>query len=724
MIIKELRICNFLVFPGEQVLEFPTEQDTNLIVILAPNNTGKTNVIRALKFLFYGHLPDCSDLTAYRLIYDGARGATRIGAEVSGWVEVRLELDGEELTLRRTVKTRRQSKDQFTTAEVMFTKVLREGKLRLILDSDGIYQAKIRTMVPEQLFDAFYFKGEPLDGKLLGGVGAIRASLASFLHEDRWGEVEEAAEAVRQQYTRDLGRLNARNDEYNELLGEEDLVRNYLLKEQEKLRKAKQDLEEATAQFNDATSRLQELGSGSEAEKLVAQLRDARAKLDAAKRARERADAEIARLVGASRGIPFLLGALPSARRILAQLQEENILPSDVSERFVNRVLSTRCCICGREHDEQTRKAWTQYKEKTLSVDLNRGLSDLLSAVQDDHMNSYARQSQETAKRLKAAMEARGKALEYVAKNEVAGADIEKRLQNSPIEEIRALTQQVRQEANSREQLNGEIARLEDSINLTQKNLRNLKEKLEKARPPGAMAQKEKAIQAARMRAEKLRLLIQQSREVLNRSFHELLQQSVSEYYDRAAYDGSKARINRATLLPAIEANGQVHGNLGGGQSQLLALAYIVSLSRLRKSLHSQMKALGVGFGKVDDQSFFLDSPFNHVSQHYAHAVARFLEGNARQVVLLLARHQWNLVREVLEEARPHILVFEPRTFKEDIPARRARMPCGRRIVNVGTGAPDAMRDTWCLGAGCIRAGKRERCRGSCAGRIRSGSSR
>jgi hypothetical protein len=24
---------------------------------VAPNNTGKTNVIRALKFIFYGHLP-------------------------------------------------------------------------------------------------------------------------------------------------------------------------------------------------------------------------------------------------------------------------------------------------------------------------------------------------------------------------------------------------------------------------------------------------------------------------------------------------------------------------------------------------------------------------------------------------------------------------------------------------------------------------------------------
>ena len=52
MLIKELRVCDFLVFPGEQCIEVPTAQDSNLVVILAPNNTGKTNIIRALKFFF------------------------------------------------------------------------------------------------------------------------------------------------------------------------------------------------------------------------------------------------------------------------------------------------------------------------------------------------------------------------------------------------------------------------------------------------------------------------------------------------------------------------------------------------------------------------------------------------------------------------------------------------------------------------------------------------
>jgi len=207
MLIKELRICDFLVFPGEQVIELPTEGESNLVVILAPNNTGKTNVIRALKFLFYGHLPDCTEATAWRLIHDGTRASAEVRSAVTGWVELTLDIEGEELSLRRTIHTHKQGKNDWMHPRITLCRVTRLPKLRLELDPDGLYQTKLRTMVPEELFDAFYFRGEPLDGKLLGGVTAIRQSLASFLHEDRWQEVEEAAEAVRHQYTRELSRL-------------------------------------------------------------------------------------------------------------------------------------------------------------------------------------------------------------------------------------------------------------------------------------------------------------------------------------------------------------------------------------------------------------------------------------------------------------------------------------------------------------------------------------
>lgn len=677
MIINEIRISDFLVFAGEQVLSLPTEKDNNLVVVLAANNTGKTNIIRALKFLFYEFLPDCTEVTSYRLIHDGARAAAKVGTVLTGWVQVTLDINGKPLTLRRSVKSRKQGTEQWSPGEISFRSVENMGRegIRLVLDDDGIYQTKISTMVPEALFDAFYFKGEPLDGKLLGGVNAIRESLASFLHEDRWEEAQVAVEKVRQYFHQQLGRLNEQNSEYTKLLNQGELFRNHLLAEQEKLKKKRAQHQELVTQFDAATVRLQELGTGSDSEKCVVQLRKFRAKLDSARSQHEKADASIVRLVGASRGLPFLLGAIPTARRILKQMQEDNILPADISEPFVNRVLAAKCCVCGHLHDDQTRAAWTRYKEKTMSVDLNRGLGDLLNAVEDVSSRSYAHQSQAGATLLAAARETSASALKEIETLQKSVADLEKTLLDSPLEEIRVLTQKLRTLASQRDQINGEIAQLEDNNKRVEANLKVHKDNLHKARPSGALAQKEISLRFARERADKLRVLIQESRDVLKRSFHDVLQQSVSEYYDQSSTDNSKARINKSTLLPAIEVNGQVHGNLGGGQSQLLALAYIVSLSRLRKSLHIQMQKLGIGYGRVDDQSFILDSPFNHVTQHYAGAMVKFLEGNARQVVLLVAGTQWNLVRPMIEPAADRILAFKYHTLKEKISEMKKKDP-------------------------------------------------
>ena len=132
MIIKELRLCNFLVFPGEQELAFPTEGESNLVVILAPNNTGKTSVIRALKFLFYGHLPDCTEATAYRLINDRERARTAVMAEASGWVEITIVRDEEDIHVRRSIRARKAGKDQWQPPEISLFRVERAAKTWLI----------------------------------------------------------------------------------------------------------------------------------------------------------------------------------------------------------------------------------------------------------------------------------------------------------------------------------------------------------------------------------------------------------------------------------------------------------------------------------------------------------------------------------------------------------------------------------------------------------------
>ncbi len=185
MILKRLSLRNFLVFYGEQRFDFPADRDRNLVLILANNNTGKTCIIQALRFLFYGDISRSSDgqqsgdasVVNDRAVHEAAPGET-----VAAHVELTLEIDGKELTYRRSIATSKTAGGD-RTSERAYLERKNEHERTYVGDSSaGAFQAGISRMVPKGLFDAFYFQGEPLNGRLLEGVGAIQGALSGIIH--------------------------------------------------------------------------------------------------------------------------------------------------------------------------------------------------------------------------------------------------------------------------------------------------------------------------------------------------------------------------------------------------------------------------------------------------------------------------------------------------------------------------------------------------------------
>ncbi len=83
MIIRALEVYNFLRFFYTSTLDLSATKDTEsaLALILAPNDSGKTSVMGALEFLFYGTVEGKGgDATLAALVNDEAvvhRGARR-----------------------------------------------------------------------------------------------------------------------------------------------------------------------------------------------------------------------------------------------------------------------------------------------------------------------------------------------------------------------------------------------------------------------------------------------------------------------------------------------------------------------------------------------------------------------------------------------------------------------------------------------------------------------
>ncbi len=315
----------------------------------------------------------------------------------------------------------------------------------------------------------------------------------------------------------------------------------------------------------------------------------------------------------------------------------------------MERVVGMKTCICGNNHTEETRSAWNAYLDKTLKADVGTKLATLSARVDANAPNCIQANVAEMAKRLRSARDRSEVAV--VGKHSANGAIaiITQRINESPVEELRQLE-------SDRQRFVRLVKASEDGLTSLQADLRALSATLKKTKDERAkikidpdVERRVRELERYQSSADSLAEFVENAIDALRRQFHRNLELAMTEMYDDHVTDGTFAHINKQTLLPSIMQNGRQVTNLGGGQSQLLGLAYITSIARLRSALHSGMKKLGINLGVVGEQVFVLDCPFSGMEQHYIEAAIVGLRAAARQTIFLLHGSQWLAAKHLLE---------------------------------------------------------------------------
>tara|TARA_A200000113_G_scaffold30381_1_gene25318 strand:- start:820 stop:2865 length:2046 start_codon:yes stop_codon:yes gene_type:complete len=141
MKIKSLELENFRAFRGKHRIDFSCSNDKNFTIIVAENEVGKSTLLNALVWCFYGELTHDTD-RPQDLIHDDAENR-------SLYVEVTVEEDGEEFIFRRFLDKK-------------------DTKLKAWKAEDGdnqryhLPESLINTLLPKQLRNYFLFSGEEL----------------------------------------------------------------------------------------------------------------------------------------------------------------------------------------------------------------------------------------------------------------------------------------------------------------------------------------------------------------------------------------------------------------------------------------------------------------------------------------------------------------------------------------------------------------------------------
>ena len=501
MLIRKITLKNFLTLYGEQTIQFPEASGHSTAVILGPNNSGKSSFVKALQFLLHARLPGCNEETAWLLINNRHREETGIKAEINASVTATFAFGGNELTIRRTVRSRRTgtSEDSFGDAEITFSYLQStQTNSKFVSDSDHTIQRKISVLCPDTLLEAFFFSGEPLDGKLLKGVQQVRESLEEYLSIRQWRDAAEAARELRTHYAGEKQKLAQKNRELDTFLRDEaqlqtriDEKRRSKTQTEATLLDLREALEAKQAAILGIANQTQMRTDVEERDRLNVQLKKHELSLENAK-------GEICETVGKSAGYPFLLRFAGKAHKILSRLHEENVLPADLSSGFVERVVRMKSCICGRAHTTETRSAWHDYLEKTLRADVGTKLATLSARVDPNAPNCIQRNVTDITAQI---IDARDRAeADIVARHNLEGsiAVLTQRIQESPIEELRRLEIERRKLAASVKETEDRLDTLEDELKSLVATLKKKKEERAKIKVSPDVERRVKAVSTAR----------------------------------------------------------------------------------------------------------------------------------------------------------------------------------------------------------------------------------
>lgn len=352
MIINNLEMYNFRQYVGKQSIDFSTDPDKNVTVLIGINTAGKTTIIRAFEWCLYGK----NGFEDQVLLNSEVRNNMNPGDVQETYVAVKFTYDGRIHTLKRTFKytcTERTVKDD--KVEVTLKKTPEENLTLNYLQSDGQTKTPVdrsnitETMdrvIPKDLSDYFFFGGERISS--IANRTDLSKAVRGLMRLDILENAREHLSKVLRTFKNSIdtsGDANAQKAQ--------DSKATYI----EQLKGYESDKENADQQMKYWQQKENEYNvelskSNIEQVKKAKEERDRTNK--ALNREKERLDLNKKAIVSAFNNRPYAFFGMPAIKKSLELLEQvkestENIPGMD--QDAIDYLLNRGYCICGTKLD-------------------------------------------------------------------------------------------------------------------------------------------------------------------------------------------------------------------------------------------------------------------------------------------------------------------------------------------------------------------------------------
>ena len=608
MKLEWMRLTNFRQFYGDQTIRFSRDNSRNVTVVQGVNGAGKTALFTALNWSLYGlGADDIGELVSKRAIDEAA-----IGSDVEMQIQLSFRHGGERYTVTRSTSVNKTGQTNWhprSQSEFSLDVIRADGQTRSVQNPTG----RIESILPSKVRSYFFFDGEKIDQFARPSHQAeVQEAVRNILKIEVLERAMRHLGTVADEYQRDLKRHASGGLE--DLLDERSRLRGELEKTRQKLAESRDERNAAQRQIQEIDLRLgeiQEVREWDEQRKVAMETWKSR------EREKDRLLQQI-RDIGNRGFFRFAGTAVSKAIEVLDEKRERGEIPPGIREQFVQDLLASHLCICGRPIEEESdeHRRLIEVLQRSIPSELENVVLQTagdLRAIQP-HVESVAQQLQELMK-LKTGLD--DEMEELNAKLD----EISRRLQGGEHEEGSAL-ERKRVEHNDR------VQALASEIGQYQERVENLRSRLEKVQSDIDKAQvseeRARGIQQRFSLARKAADAIEQMFDVFARDMRTSIQTEAQDIFQRLIWKDSQfeeIRLSEDYRLEVIDRWGlPARPELSAGERQVLSLAFITGMSKVTG----------------EEAPLVMDTPFGRLSSGHREAITEQVPGIADQLVMFV----------------------------------------------------------------------------------------
>lgn len=342
MIINWIEMNYFFRIYQSSRIEFSVDVDKNVTIIKGDNGTGKTTMLSAFSWVFYGEVEEplsVDKMLNKRRIYEMNQG----DIEEAG-VKVCINDNRHTYIISRSQKFKKVNDTEVVIIGEPNYHAIDQANPSSSIDDKAFFE----SIIPKDLKGFFFFDGERIDRLAkIDGREEIRKAILDILGLTTLEEIKSAIEEVQSDYNKQA-KKGTKSKAIQQLRDEYDDTEKAIKADRDKISVLREKQKEAEKQLDACNKFLKEHNA-----EIVKNLQVQRESFEKEKNSiienQEREKQEICRYISKNFKVYLLSDKFQEISEFLEEKRKKKELPSDIKQQFVNDLLESGECICGQK---------------------------------------------------------------------------------------------------------------------------------------------------------------------------------------------------------------------------------------------------------------------------------------------------------------------------------------------------------------------------------------